>query len=62
MSLSPGWRIGDSEVTQELNDEVELFLEKYVLPLQEGSSLNFDDFHEHDSGKLKKFKLLFSTV
>lgn len=49
MSLSPGWRIGDSEVTQELNDEVELFLEKYVLPLQEGSSLN-DDFHEHDSG------------
>jgi len=49
LSLSPGWRIGDGLETQDVNDEVELFLEKYVLPLQEGSSLN-EDFHEYDSG------------
>ena len=51
MSLSPGWRLGESfdgnpypDIHGNRNDEVELFLEKYVLPLQDSSS-------EYDSGK-----------
>ena len=51
MSLSPGWRLGESFDGNPLsglhgnrNDEVELFLEKYVLPLQDSSS-------EYDSGR-----------
>ena len=50
MSLSPGWRLGESfdsnvypDIHANRNDEVELFLEKYVLPLQDSSS-------EYDSG------------
>ena len=51
MSLSPGWRLGESfdsnvytDIHTNRNDEVELFLEKYVLPLQDSCS-------EYDSGK-----------
>ena len=51
MSLSPGWRLGESfdsnlypDIHTNTNDEVELFLEKYVLPLQDSCS-------EYDSGK-----------
>ena len=42
MSLSPGWRLGGSGG----EDEVELFMEKYVLPLQDSSS----SICEYDSG------------
>ena len=55
MSLSPGWRLGESfdgnpypDIHGNRNDEVELFLEKYVLPLQDSSS-------EYDSGKSSRF-------
>lgn len=51
MSLSPGWRLAESfdsnlypDIHTNRNDEVELFLEKYVLPLQDSCS-------EYDSGK-----------
>ena len=42
MSLSPGWRLEASGG----EDEVELFMEKYVLPLQDSSS----SICEYDSG------------
>ena len=49
LSLSPGWRHGEScddnlDIHEKRNDEVELFLEKYVLPLQDSCS-------EYDSGR-----------
>ena len=50
LSLSPGWRLGESfdrnlysDIHADRDDEVELFLEKYVLPLQDSCS-------EYDSG------------
>ena len=47
MSLSPGWRLGGSGGGLGDNeDEVELFMEKYVLPLQDSSS----SICEYDSG------------
>ena len=52
MSLSPGWRLGDSLDSGsggrvgDSEDEVELFMEKYVLPLQDSSS----SICEYDSG------------
>ena len=61
MSLSPGWRLGESfdsnvytDIHTNRNDEVELFLEKYVLPLQDSCS-------EYDSGK-KIFINIFSLL
>ena len=45
MSLSPGWRMGGSGGGGS-EDEVELFMEKYVLPLQDSSS----SICEYDSG------------
>ena len=49
MSLSPGWRMGGSGGgggVGDSEDEVELFMEKYVLPLQDSSS----SICEYDSG------------
>ena len=49
MSLSPGWRLGGSGGgggVGDREDEVELFMEKYVLPLQDSSS----SICEYDSG------------
>ena len=47
MSLSPGWRLGGSGGgVDDSEDEVELFMEKYVLPLQDSSS----SICEYDSG------------
>ena len=52
MSLSPGWRLGGSLDSGsggrvgDSEDEVELFMEKYVLPLQDSSS----SICEYDSG------------
>ena len=59
MSLSPGWKMRGgcqgsewSLDCEDLEDEVELFLEKYVLPLQEScSDLSQVETSEYDSGR-----------
>ena len=48
LSLSPGWKIGEDF---DKSDEVELFLEKYVLPLQEINSISDLSNQEYDSGR-----------
>ena len=52
LSLSPGWKIGeDFDSNFDKSDEVELFLEKYVLPLQEINSISDLSNQEYDSGR-----------
>ena len=58
MSLSPGWKMrggcqgSEWSLDCDLEDEVELFLEKYVLPLQEScSDLSQVETSEYDSGR-----------
>ena len=56
LSLSPGWKLRGShrslDSLTDVEDEVELFLEKYVLPLQDESSSDLSQIatSEYDSG------------
>ena len=64
LSLSPGWKIGeDLENNPNKSDEVELFLEKYVLPLQEiNNSISDLSNQEYDSGmKIIIFQIFIQT-
>ena len=65
LSLSPGWKIGeDLENNPSKSDEVELFLEKYVLPLQEiNNSISDLSNQEYDSGmKIIIFQIFIQTL
>lgn len=67
MSLSPGWKLRGShdslDSLSDVEDEVELFLEKYVLPLQESTSdLSQIATSEYDSGKCMCFILFIKVI